>query len=222
MVKTARAGEILREERGFTLAEVMVAMTMMVVVLFALHAVFDATVRIFDLGGDRLEAVESARLGLEKMQREIRAAYPYDAASGYDHLLWTAGATTTGAIPPPDRITFGNDLNGSGKVDCPPSPAPASACEVITYGVYRPSGGSTYALGRARSRGGSLQAVVGNVADVDGDGEALSFEYLDAAGSPAASEPQVSAVRIELEIEVEGRGQTLATKVYLRNRGARG
>ena len=195
-------------------------MTMMVVVLFALHAVFDATVRIFDLGGARLEAVESARLGLEKMQREIRAAYPYDAASGYDHLLWTAGAPTTGAIPPPDRITFGNDLNGNGKVDCPP--ARSSACEVITYGVYRPSGGSTYALGRARSRGGSLQPVVGHVADVDGDGEALTFEYLDAAGNPAAGEPRVSVVRIELEIEVEGRGQTLATEVYLRNRGGGG
>ena len=210
------------DERGFTLAEVMVAMTMMVVVLFALHAVFDATVRIFDLGGDELEAVESARLGLEKMQREIRAAYPYDAAAGHDHLLWTPGAPTTGAIPPQDRITFGNDLNGNGEVDCPPPPARSSACEVIAYGVYRPSGGSTYALGRARSRAGSLQPVVGHVADVDGDGEALTFEYLDAAGSPAAAEPRVSVVRVELEIEVEGRGQTLATAVYLRNRGAGG
>lgn len=221
-MKTARAGEGLRDERGFTLAEVMVAMTMMVVVLFALHAVFDATVRIFDLGGDRLEAVESARLGLEKMQREIRAAYPYDAATGADHLLWRAGAPATGAVPAPDRITFGNDLNGNGKIDCPPPPARSSACEIVTYGVYRPSGGSTYALGRARSRGGSLQPVVGHVADVDGDGEALTFEYLDAAGNPAAEEARVSAVHIKLEIEVEGRGQALATKVYLRNREAGG
>jgi type II secretory pathway component PulJ len=208
----------LREERGFTLGEVMVAMTMMIVVLFALHAVFDATMRIFDLGSDRLEAVESARIGLEKMQREIRAAYPYDAAAGEDHLLWIPGNSATGAIPRPDRIAFGNDLDGNGKVDCPPAPAPASACEVITYGVYRPAGSSSYALGRARSRSGSLQAVVGNVADVDGDGRALTFEYLDSYGNPAAAEPEVSVVRIALEVIVEGRGRTLATEVYLRNR----
>ncbi len=213
MVKTTGMGAIVREERGFTLAEVMIAMTMTVVVLFALHAIFDATLRIFDLGGDRLEAVESARIGLEKMQREIRAAYPYDAAAGQDHLLWTAGTPAAGSIPPPDRITFGNDLNGNGRVDCPPPPARSSECEVITYALYRPSGGPTYALGRARSRSGTLQPVVGHV-------EALTFEYLDASGSPAAAEPQVSVVRIELEIEVEGRGQTLATRVHLRNRGA--
>ncbi len=211
-------GRLPREEGGFTLAEVMVAMTMMVVVLFALHAVFDATVRIFGLGGDRLEAVESARLGLEKMQKEIRAAYPYDAPAGQDHLLWTAGDPTTGAIPPPNRITFGNDLSGNRKVDCPPPPARSSACEVITYGVYRPSGGTSYALGRAKSRGGNFQPVVGHVADVDGDGGALTFEYLDASGAPAASEPEVSVVRIKLEIEVEGLGQTLTTEVHLRNR----
>lgn len=103
-------------------------------------------------------------------------------------------------------------------MDCPP--ARSSDCEIITYAVYRPSGGPTYALGRAKSRSGSLQPVVGHVADVDGDGEALTFEYLDASGNPAAGEPQVSRVRIELEIEVEGRGQTLVTEVHLRNRGA--
>lgn len=219
MVKCARPRESLREERGFTLAEVLVAMTLLVVVLFALYAVFDATVRIFDLGRDELQAVESARLGLDKMQREIRAAYPYDVAAGRSHLLWSAGAPATGSIPPPNRITFGNDLNGNGKIDCPPPPAPASNCEVITYGVYRPSGGSTYALGRAGSRGGAFQSVVGHVADVDGDGEALTFDYLDAAGDPAAEESRVAVVRIELEIAVEGRGRTLATAVYLRNRG---
>lgn len=208
------------EERGFTLGEVLVAMSMMVIVLFALHAVFEATLRLFDMGEDELEAVESARLGLERMQREVRAAYPYDAAAGYDHLLWPAGAPTTGTLPSPERITFGNDLNGNGKVDCPPPPAPAASCEVITYSVYRPSGSSTYVLGRAGSRGGALQPVVGHVADVNGDGRALTFEYLDAAGDRTGEESRVSVVRIVLEVEVEGRGQTLATAVHLRNRGA--
>lgn len=213
-VSGARAA--LEGERGFTLAEVLVTMTTMVIVLFALHSLFEATLRVFDLGSERLEAVESARLGLEKMQREVRAAYPYDPASGQDHLLWVPGDPATGAIPRQDRIGFGNDIDGNGKVDCPT--APASACELTTYGVYRPSGSSSYALGRARSRSGSLQAVVGNVADVDGDGRALTFEYLNAAAEPATTEPEVYVVRMTLEVEIEGRGQTLSTEVYLRNR----
>ncbi|MDQ4127119.1 MAG: prepilin-type N-terminal cleavage/methylation domain-containing protein [Actinomycetota bacterium] len=66
----------LVDEGGFTLTEVLVAMTMMVVVLFSLYAVFETTVRVFDLAGDELEAAENARLGLGRMEREIRAAYP--------------------------------------------------------------------------------------------------------------------------------------------------
>ena len=66
----------LAGESGFTLAEALVAMTMMTVVLFSLYAVFDTTVRVYDLAGEDLEAAENARLGLSRMEREIRAAYP--------------------------------------------------------------------------------------------------------------------------------------------------
>ena len=213
---------VFGREEGFTLAEVLVAMTILVVVLFALHAVFEATVRIMVVGEDELEAAQSARTGLEKMQREIRAAYPYDAAAGEDHLLWNAGDPATGAIPAPDRITFGNDLNGDGRVGCPPPPATSSACEIISYRLYRPAGSTSYALGRAKSRGGNLQPVVGNVSDADGDGGALTFEYLDASGNPATSEAEVSAVRITLETEVGDSTRALATEAHLRNRGDAG
>lgn len=70
--------ERLREEGGFTLPEVLVAMTMMVTVLFALYAIFDMSLRVFSFGNDKIEAVENARIGLERMEREIRAAYPQD------------------------------------------------------------------------------------------------------------------------------------------------
>jgi hypothetical protein len=89
-------------------------------------------------------------------------------------------------------------------------------CETITYDVYRPSGSATDALGRVRSRSGIRQPVAGYVEDVDG--EALTFAYLDRLGGPAASEAEVALVRIELEIKVNGRAQTLSTLVALRNR----
>ena len=208
----------MREEGGFTLPEVLVAMTLMVVVFFALYAIFDMTIEVFGFGNDKVEAVENARLGLEKMEREIRAAYPYDKGAGKDHLLWSPGYPATGEIPPSDRISFGNDLDGNRKIECPPPPAPSSTCEIFTYDVYRPGGSTTDALGRARSSSGVRQPVAGYVRDIDGDGEALTFDYLDRFGDPTTSEAEVAMVRIELEIEVNGRAQTLATLVALRNR----
>ncbi len=51
----------------------------MIVVLSALYSVFDMSLRVFSFGNDKVEAVESARVGMEKMEREIRAAYPVDS-----------------------------------------------------------------------------------------------------------------------------------------------
>lgn len=114
---------LLRGEGGFTLAETLVAMTMMVTVLFATYSIFDMTVRVFDYGDDELEAVENARLGLERMVREIRAAYPQDGGT-----LLSAGDA--------DELTFQN-RPGTG----PP--------ETITYSL---SGGSRSYLRRNGQR----------------------------------------------------------------------
>src|SRR5215218_5451234 len=61
---------ILRDEGGFTLPELLVTMVMMIVVLFALYSIFDMSIRVFSFGNDKTEAVENARLGMEKMARE--------------------------------------------------------------------------------------------------------------------------------------------------------
>jgi type II secretory pathway component PulJ len=90
MVNLARS-QPWKEETGFTLVEVLVSATMMFGVLFALYAIFDVSVRAFGYGGDRLEAVGNARLALGRMEREIRAAYPYDLTSDPpgDTYFWT-------------------------------------------------------------------------------------------------------------------------------------
>jgi prepilin-type N-terminal cleavage/methylation domain-containing protein len=54
---------LLREERGFTLPEMMVTMVIMIVMLFALYSVFDMSLRVFAFGNNKTEAMESARLG---------------------------------------------------------------------------------------------------------------------------------------------------------------
>ncbi len=193
-----------KEEEGFTLVEVMVTMAIMIMVLFALYSIFDMGMRVFSFGNDKVEAVENARLGLEKMEREIRAAYPYDKTdtSTTNDYLFPAGGFTSSSI------TFGNDLNGNYRVD--------SGTEEITYSL---SGGTLLRNG---------QPVVGYVQEVDstdGDTTPLTFEYKNAAGATMTNEPDIHVVRIKLEVAVD-RGlqdepvtQILKTDVALKNRG---
>jgi len=76
-----------------------------------------------------------------------------------------------------------------------------------------------------RLRNGSR--LVESAKDVDGDGRALTFEYLDTNGDPlvGGDEVDIALVRIELEISIKKTGggepadQTFTTAVALRNRG---
>jgi prepilin-type N-terminal cleavage/methylation domain-containing protein len=232
--KSAMRGSVtrrlLREESGFTLVEVLVTMTIMIVVLSALYGIFDMGLRTFSFGNNKVEAVENARLGLEKMEREIRAAYPYDKGNATpDTHLFDAGTWTA------TQIKFGNDLDGNWKVQCP-NTAASPQCEKISYQVYQPAGSSTYALGRANSVAGTLQPVVEHVDYVSPANTGLKFTYFQRDGttqvcppgslpcpSPGGTESDIGMVRIELRIKVDkglnDATQTLRTDVALRNRG---
>ncbi len=207
---------LLREEGGFTLVELMVTIMLMLTVLFALYSIFDMSLRVFSFGNDKTEAVENARLGMERMEREIRAAYPQDKAAG-NSIVFPPGTWTA------NSITFGNDLSGNRKTACVSGVPP---CEVISYSVYQPTGQTTYALGRVNSSGGARQQVVEFVDYVDSSNTGLRFRYFQENGVtevlPGGDESRIAIVRIELRVEVK-RGsqagtQTLTTDVALSNR----
>ena len=218
----------LREEAGFTLPEMLVTITIMITVLFALYGIFDMSVRVFSFGNDKLETVENARLGLEKMAREIRAAYPPDKANGETHLFWNAGAASGAAMPTADQITFGNDLNGDRKIYPPYRTDPAySTGEEITY---RLSGTTLERSVGTVTGAGTYTAKTSPVVEFVEPG-GLTFTYLknDGAALTAgeladlSNEPLIATVRIELSIEIDRgalgtRTQTLTTDVALRNR----
>lgn len=199
----------LREDGGFTLTELMVAMMLMLTAMFALYSIFDMSLRVFSFGNDKTEAVENARLGLEKMERELRAAYPYnklDSNTTNDNVIYGYTPSSTITPNPSGAVTFFNDLNGNHL---------EGASERITYSL---SGGSPPAL----LRNGQPVAEF-----VQPGG--LSFTYCktpsscDPASPPSITEGEVRLVRIELRVGVD-RGiadaatQTLTTDVTLRNR----
>ena len=107
----------------------LVTIVIMIVVLLALFSIFDMSLRVFSFGNNKVEATESARLGMEKMEREIRAAYPVDANNADTYLFFSANGSTSNppqAMPAATQITFGNELGaegaGNGTIDCRVSP----------------------------------------------------------------------------------------------------
>ena len=193
-------------------------MVLMIIVMFALYSIFDMSIRVFSFGNDKVEATENARIGLAKMEREIRAAYPYDKVAGSEDgekLL---------AIRESDEIKFGNDfLNGGNrKIDvCSVSGTP---CEEIRYEVYQTAEGS-YALGRVNSDSDTLQPVIGFVDYKNSTDTGVGFSYLKWDGATdsfvsASTENEIELVCIAIRVKVDETIQTLSTDVDLRNRSS--
>jgi prepilin-type N-terminal cleavage/methylation domain-containing protein len=213
----------LKDERGFTLTEMLVSMMIMTVVLIALFNIFDMSVKIFSYGNKKVEAAQNARVGLEKMEREIRQAYPIDTATGQMFYTWT-----------PTQIRFGNDLDGNGVIACPNTSTPTK-CEKIGY---RLANGTT-TLGRDNTSTGATNSSTlitavppGNLRPVAERVQSLTFTYYDSTGDEVVpvgdpdgdTEEDIDRVLVSLEISVsQGLGnpatqETLTTVIDLRNR----
>ena len=185
----------LKDERGFSLPEMLVSIVIMTMVFFALYNIFDMSLRVFTLGNDKVEVVENARIGLGRMERELRGAFPYDKgnpSSPDTRLVRVMGAT---------QVTFANDLGAGDRVIDP-------ANEEITYTL----------------NGSALQRAVGTRSPqpVAEHVTGLNIAYLKRSGTDlvtASSDPEVEVVRVTLVMNKDGVGQTLSTDVDLRSRG---
>jgi prepilin-type N-terminal cleavage/methylation domain-containing protein len=216
---------VIYEEAGFTLPEMLVTIMIMIVVFFALYSIFDMSIRVFSFGNDKIEATANARLGMEKMEREIRAAYPVDRINGKEHVFFPSGsldpAISTPALPGQRSITFGNEMPPSGGG----SPnRMIDATEAITYELRSSNGSTCPTTGtegvctvfRREGSSGTFQPVVESVVP-----NGLTFQYLrsNLATATATNGTDIGVVRITLEVNVDGVTQTLTTDVDLRNRG---
>src|SRR5215203_6498713 len=137
------------------------------VVFSALFSVFDMSLTIFSYGNNKVEAAENARVGLEKMEREIRQAHAINTATGQMFDQWTS-----------TQIRFGNDLDGNGVIACPNTGTPAQ-CEKIGYQLN----GTT--LGRDNTSTGATNTV-GNLQPVAQNVQSLTFTYFDKSGAVVA------------------------------------
>jgi prepilin-type N-terminal cleavage/methylation domain-containing protein len=223
VITSGATGRFLRDERGFTLSEMLVTVMIMTVVLAGLSSMFHMSLRVFSYGNNKVEAVESARVGLEKMEREIRQAHTVDTATGQMFYTWT-----------PTQIRFGIDLDDdtSKAIGCPNGDTPPQ-CEKIGYQVYEnPVGSGNFILGRDNSSTGATNATAPpNLRPVAENVQSLAFTYYDHTGDevlPAGdpdedTEVDIDRVMVRLVVSVdEGLSnpgtQTLTTVIDLRNR----
>ena len=233
-------GRFLKEEGGFTLVEMITSMVLMVVVLSALYSVSDMSLRVFSVGNDKVEAVESARVGLEKMEREIRAAYPVSSSSSTLFFNANGSASNPPQLMPTQngsQITFGNNLGapvgdpgGADEVITCGDP-----CEYITYKLTEGTGEDTSNIPctaaspppcTLRRVNAASSADLGDAAVENVAPGGLTFEYLNSNATPVTSgnEGDIRMVRITLVVSVDRHigddpvTQTLTTLVDLRNR----
>ncbi len=206
---------LLKDESGFTLAEVAVTTTIMIIVLFALHSMFEMSLKVYSYGNNKVEAVETSRVAMEKMEREIRQAYVYNRPSDM-HLFDQHTA---------NEIRFGNDLDGNRDIECPNS---TGRCEKIGYRLN----GTT--LGRDNtSTGATNSSTLPNLQPLAQNVQSLTFTYYNKSGDVVppggieATDPEaptyIDRVQVSLVVSVDqGIGkpgtQTITSIIDLRNR----
>lgn len=173
-----------KKQRGFSLAELMVAMLIGMVLLGTLYNLFTVQSKQLRTQEIAVEMQQNARMAMDMMTREIRLAGFNPTAT----LSKCAGAlpnalTNAGCVGIRDAstnyVSFTSDINSNGDL----TSGTSNPNENIKYDRYESSG--VYALGRTSN--GDKQPVVENI-------QSLTFSYYqDSADTPAAT---IGAIRV--------------------------
>ena len=202
-----------RSQEGFTTMELMVACAIAAIVLVASTLAFQTgqTTTLATL--DQAEAQQKARWGLQRMVQEIRGA-------GVDPcrtpLCPTAPPHFDAITPDPNQpltaLTIQNDFNGNGLLDPPVGDCDPTA---VTERVrYRLTGNQLFRSTDPANAACDAPVVSGVTA--------LSFTYLDEAGTPPANASAIRTVIVSVIMTSENGGSersiAMTDRVRIRNR----
>ena len=140
-------------ECGFTLVELLIAMTIGLIILVALSSTFLIQRKAYDVQEQIVEMVQNTRAAMDMMTREIRmAGYDPTGLAGAGIVSYTSNSinftldiTDTAGTGPPDGITNGPNEN-------------------ITYSLYTIDG--IQKLGRKSQTDAVNQPVAENIEDL--------------------------------------------------------
>jgi type IV pilus assembly protein PilW len=190
---TRRPLAILDGDTGFTLAELVMAMGIMVIVVAAIISLFTSLNRMYTTQGVAAGVQQVARTGIDIMTRNIRMA-------GFNPL----NINPIGIVQADSNsIRFKYDTNGSGTIA-------TNGDEDIAYRLTNSQ------LVQQKNGNGNRYPLIDNVS-------ALTFNYFDEDGETVIDDPAaIRSVEISLTVEEPaGRDQvvsrTYSTRVICRN-----
>jgi type IV pilus assembly protein PilW len=205
-LKAARNGQgILKADTGFTLVELLVAMTISLVVMAAFYQVYSSQSRSYVVHEQVVEVQQNLRAAMFYMTRDIRMAGcdPNDTAGAG---FIDPGATTS-------RIEFtmdvhdGADNDGDGRIDNFNERGNVNGVlgdkdESISY----------FLSGNNLVRNTASNVIAENI-------DSLEFEFLDSSGSGVTDVFQIKSVRVTVSAISDDtkHRKTLASLVKCRN-----
>ena len=166
------------KQSGFTLVELLIAMTIGLIILAALSSTFLMQRKIYDVQEQIVEMVQTARAAMDMMTREIRMA-------GYD----PAGATFDGITYDADQLQIETDINGDGNILNDDGSYDSN--EHIVYKYYDKDSSYSYQIKR-KTGGGYFQPFAENI-------QSFTFEYLDSAGGATTTTANIRQIRITIK-----------------------
>jgi type IV pilus assembly protein PilW len=198
-----------KNQKGFTLLELLVAMGLSLIVLGAGYSVFRVQTHTVKAQESKMEAQEYARASLDMMVREARNLGFFPSGTPCPAPANTAGIVAATAT----TFQFVYDANNDGS--CAGTMAGgAGADENVSY-AYNGTD-----ITRAVNGGAALPLTAGNVT-------AFAITYLDAAGAVTANLANIRSVSITITVQSRStdvqfgglRNITMNSSVDLRNRG---
>ncbi len=162
-------------ESGFTLVELLIAMTIGLIILAALSSTFLMQSKIYDVQEQVVEMVQTARAAMDMITREIRIA-GYDPKGAMQRSDPT-GAKFVGIPNDANKLQVYADLNGDEDT--------GDSNEDITY-TYDAAN-----LQLDRNTGGGDQPFAENI-------QLFTFDYLDSNGNPAGTTANIRRIKITI------------------------
>jgi prepilin-type N-terminal cleavage/methylation domain-containing protein len=179
----ARVGDTVaalrRSERGFTLVELLVAITIGMVVLGGAVTVFIGAVRSGPRTSAKVTAVQQGRVVIDRMTRELRQGgevldTPAATASQISFITYVKRSTCTGSVAAasiPCRVTYACTADACSRQVADPDGSPSGASVQIVSGLattnvfsYVPPTDPSYVgveLAFAQSEGGPVVVADG-------------------------------------------------------------
>jgi len=210
----------MNNERGFTLAEMLVVCAIVGLVMASLLGLVMSGQQAYWFGTTQVDAQQTVRVALEQMVREIRQAGYYPQNPDTNPVTCSAAPcynfAAIGSGPTASSLTLQYDWNGdgtsaaSGKVNDPIQCATGTACrgERVTY---------SFSSGTLTRQEVGVDTIPQTIASGI---TSLAFSYLAEDGTTTTTPADMRTVVVTVAAQTASRGAyvTMTDRIRLRNR----